>query len=420
MLRLTATDGDLSHSDDVTVVVNPINLAPVVNAGANQTITLPSVAELSGTATDDGQPPGSSVATTWTKAAGPGTVSFANANALNTTATFSTPGVYILRLTADDSEYASTSDVTITVNPSPINQPPTVEAGAQQTISLPDDTADLNGVVNDDGLPPGSNLSINWTAVSGPGTATFANANSAVTTVQLSNTGTYVLRLTASDGEFTVFDEVVVVLTPVNQAPTADAGPGETILLSQPAQLNGSASDDGLPSGNLTTLWSKVSGPGDVTFLNPTFSVSGAQFSATGTYVLRLTASDGALNGSDDVTITVIDNVPPPTVEIISPADGSELTEPTAVTGSVSNGAWAVEYSLNSQDGGNNQVWTQFGSGNGPVTNALLGTLDTTLMLNGTYAVRLQVDGSVWADVVYLDQRPCGQELQGGPTATGV
>lgn len=37
VLRLTATDGDLSHTDDVTVVVNPINLAPVVNAGSNQT-----------------------------------------------------------------------------------------------------------------------------------------------------------------------------------------------------------------------------------------------------------------------------------------------------------------------------------------------------------------------------------------------
>lgn len=390
VLRLTVSDGQLSHTDDVTVVVNPINLAPVVNAGANQTITLPGGAELSGTATDDGQPPGSTLTTTWSRIAGPGTVSFANANALDSTATFSAPGVYILRLTADDTEYASSSDVTITVNPGAGNQAPTVNAGADQTISLPDDTADLNGVATDDGLPVDSSLSINWSRTSGPGTATFANANSAVTTVQLSEAGTYVLRLTASDGEFTVFDELVVTLTPQNQPPSANAGTDQTILLSQPAQLNGSASDDGLPSGNLTTLWSKVSGPGDVNFLNPTFTVSGAQFSATGTYVLRLTASDGVLSGSDDVTITVIDNVAAPTVEITSPEDGSEWTAPTQVTGSVSNGDWVVEYGLNSDDGSNNQIWTQFGSGSGPITNALLGTLDTTLMLNGTYSVRLK------------------------------
>jgi RHS repeat-associated protein len=390
VLSLTATDGDLSHSDDVTVVVDPGNLAPVVSAGANQAITLPSAAELSGTVTDDGQPPGSSLTVTWTKVAGPGTVLFANASSPSTTATFSSPGSYILRLSADDTEYSSASEATVTVNPAPVNQPPTVDAGANQTISLPGDTANLNGVVNDDGLPPASSLSITWSAVSGPGTATFANANNAVTTVQLSNAGTYVLRLTVSDGEFTVFDEIIITLTPENQEPTASAGTDLTILLSQPAQLNGSASDDGLPSGNLTTLWSKVSGPGDVTFLNASFTISGAQFSAVGTYVLRLTANDGALTGSDDVTITVIDNVAPPTVEIISPEDGSEPTEPTPVTGSVSNGAWAIEYSLNSQDGSNNQVWTQFGSGNGPVTNALLGTLDTTLMLNGTYALRLK------------------------------
>ncbi|HKR11221.1 MAG TPA: PKD domain-containing protein [Pyrinomonadaceae bacterium] len=390
VLRLTGTDGSLSHGDDVSVVVNPINLAPVVNAGANQTITLPSAAELSGTATDDGQPPAGSLTVTWSRIAGPGTVSFANANALSTSATFSAPGVYILRLNADDTEYAASSDVTITVNPAAANQPPTANAGADQTISLPDDTTDLNGVVTDDGLPAGGTLSINWSKTSGPGNAAFANANSAVTTVQFSEPGSYVLRLTASDGEYTVFDELVITVTPQNQAPTANAGTDQTTLLSQPAQLNGSASDDGLPTGNLTTLWSKVSGPGDVNFLNPTFTVSGAQFSATGTYVLRLTASDGALTGSDDVTITVIDNVALPAVEITSPEDGSEWTEPTAVTGSISNGDWAVEYSLNVDDGSNNQIWTQFGSGSGPVSNALLGTLDTTLMLNGTYSVRLR------------------------------
>jgi hypothetical protein len=198
-----------------------------------------------------------------------------------------------------------------------------------------------------------------------------------------------VLRLSASDGQYLASHDVGVILTAANEQPVAHAGTAQTILLSQTAQLNGSASDDGLPSGTLTTLWSKVSGPGDVTFLNPTFTISGAQFSATGTYVLRLTASDGALTGSEDVTITVIDNVAPPTVEITSPDDGSELTVPTQVTGSVSNGDWVVEYSLNSNDGSNNQIWTQFGSGTGAVTNGLLGTLDTTLMLNGTFAVRL-------------------------------
>jgi len=73
-------------------------------------------------------------------------------------------------------------------------------------------------------------------------------------------------------------------------------------------------------------------------------TVTGAQFQRDGTYVLRLTASDGALTAGDDVTITVNDNVAPPTVEITAPADGGNVTEPSVVTGSVSGGAWRLEY----------------------------------------------------------------------------
>jgi RHS repeat-associated protein len=391
VLRLTATDGDLSHSDDVTVVVNPINLAPVVNAGANQTINLPAAASLSGTVTDDGQPPDSSLSISWTKVAGPGTVTFANANAAATTATFSTTGTYILRLTGDDTEYSTSADVSLTVNPdpnAPVNQPPSVNPGPNQIISLPTDTVTLSGTVSDDGLPAGSTLVISWTKVSGPGTVTFGNASSATTTAQFSEVGNYVLRLSAGDGQYLASAEVGVNLTAANQAPTAEAGTGETILLSQPAQLNGSASDDGLPSGNLTTLWSKVSGPGDVTFLNPTFTVSGALFSATGTYVLRLTASDGALTGSDVVTITVVDDVAPPTVAIASPDDEGSVTEPTIVTGSVSDGDWTLEHSLASTDDQNGRVWTTISTGHGATTGTL-GTIDPTMMLNGLFDIRL-------------------------------
>ena len=58
-LRLTASDSALSTGDDIVITVNPappVNQAPVVAAGADQTITLPATASLSGTATDDGLP----------------------------------------------------------------------------------------------------------------------------------------------------------------------------------------------------------------------------------------------------------------------------------------------------------------------------------------------------------------------------
>ena len=93
------------------------NRAPVVNAGADRTITLPATAALTGTASDDGQPaPPAKMTFAWSKVSGPGTVTFSNGSALSTTASFSTAGVYTLRLTASDSALTSTDDIVVTVN----------------------------------------------------------------------------------------------------------------------------------------------------------------------------------------------------------------------------------------------------------------------------------------------------------------
>ena len=91
------------------------------------------------------------------------------------------------------------------------NAAPAVDAGPDQSVTLPA-TATLAGSVNDDGLPAGSVLTAVWSAVSGPGTVTFADANAARTSVSFSAAGDYVLRLTGSDGELSSSDTVAVTV----------------------------------------------------------------------------------------------------------------------------------------------------------------------------------------------------------------
>lgn len=114
-------DGDKNGTEDCdigAVEFQPSNQAPMVSAGSEQTIILPSGATLNGTVTDDGLPnPPGRVTTTWSKASGPGTVTFGNAAAVDTTATFSEAGTNVLRLTATDGALTSSAEVTITVNP---------------------------------------------------------------------------------------------------------------------------------------------------------------------------------------------------------------------------------------------------------------------------------------------------------------
>jgi len=307
------TTGSFDDHDDVIFLVDtgnpPPNQPPAVNAGADQTVTLPAAASLAGAVTDDGLPnPPGAVTLTWTTVSGPGTVTFANANLASTTATFSAAGAYVLRLTASDSVLTTSDDVAVTVNPQIVNQPPLVNAGPDQTITLPA-TASLSGTVTDDGLPnPPATVTTTWTTVSGPGTVTFANAGARATTATFSAAGSYVLRLTASDGALSASDDVAVTVTAqVNKAPVVNAGADQTITLPSTASLSGTVTDDGLPNppAAVTTTWTKVSGPGTVTFANASARATTATFSAAGSYLLRLTASDSALSGSDDVAITV-------------------------------------------------------------------------------------------------------------------
>lgn len=92
------------------------NQPPVVSAGPNQTIILPTNSlTLNGLATDDGKPSGV-LLVSWSEVSGPAPVTFSNPNQAVTQATFTFTGTYVLRLTANDTQLTSTSDVTVTVN----------------------------------------------------------------------------------------------------------------------------------------------------------------------------------------------------------------------------------------------------------------------------------------------------------------
>ena len=93
----------------------PSNLAPVVNAGPNLAVQLGQQAALDGTVSDDGQPVGAPVTVTWTKSAGPGTVSFAAPSSVDTTAGFSIAGTYTLQLSASDTQLTASDTMTVTV-----------------------------------------------------------------------------------------------------------------------------------------------------------------------------------------------------------------------------------------------------------------------------------------------------------------
>ena len=138
-------------------------------------------AALNGTVTDDGLPTGSTVTSQWSQVSGPGTVTFTDATAPSTTASFSDAGTYVLRLTGDDSVSSTSDDVTITIRPE----------GSQQTFvkdfvlaSGSDDAEEASGgsvylsssdleLVDDGGL---QTVGLRFAGIAVPKGATVTNA----------------------------------------------------------------------------------------------------------------------------------------------------------------------------------------------------------------------------------------------------
>ncbi|MFT4511854.1 MAG: hypothetical protein ACI91B_000537 [Planctomycetota bacterium] len=113
---------------------------------------------------------------------------------------------------------------------------------------------------------------------------------------------------------------------PVNSAPTVDAGPDSAVYRGALGQLDGSATDDGLPSP-LTYLWEHVGGPGNAVIQDPDALGARVSFDTNGTHVLRLTANDGLLSRSDEHSVTVTD---PP--EVIVQYGGAVLDDVSGIT----------------------------------------------------------------------------------------
>jgi hypothetical protein len=182
---------------------------------------------------------------------------------------------------------------------------------------------------------PNGNLSRTWQVVAGPGNVAIANAGALTTSATFSQPGFYHLRLSATDGQYVASSDVGVTVIRGNEAPAVNAGADVTAFQNTGARLAAEVQDDGLPSGAaVSTAWSKVSGSGNVTFTPANSARSLAMFSEPGVYVLRLSATDSQLQGSDDVSVTVN----PPVTEILS------ITPESAVAGQQRTVTLKVKY----------------------------------------------------------------------------
>ena len=337
----------------VTVEAPPANMAPVANAGPDQTIKPGRTVTLDGTgSTDDDR----ITSYSWNRTGGTCTVttvfggvsSLTGTNALPSfTAETLASGVascthdFKLFVTDNDGVLDGTGDsVTVTIIATAENQPPIARGGANQTVAS-GATVTLDGSLSSD---DGSIATYLWNVTSPdqvkiPPTdwrnGTTATPSFTAETLESSAEDViyhFSLRVQDNEGLWSNIDHMTVTVeattAPVNEAPVANAGPDQTIKPGRTVTLDGTGStdDDRIASyswnrtGGTCTVTTVFGGVSSLTGTNalPSFTAetlaSGVAF-CTHDFKLFVTDNDGVLDGTgDNVTVTIIataENQPP-------------------------------------------------------------------------------------------------------------
>ncbi|HUB60907.1 MAG TPA: T9SS type A sorting domain-containing protein, partial [Puia sp.] len=315
----------------------PPPAAPNVSAGADPTITLPvTTTTLSGTAS--GANGARITAVLWKQTQGPAAAKIVSPSNLSTPVNgLATAGTYVFQLTVTDQngkQAASTADVVVQPAPAVNNSntgktPPTVSAGANQTVTLPTSTATLKGsAVGHNGAVVNSYY---WMFVSGPAYVKFSNEWALSTTVSELVAGTYVFELSASDNKGETSTSTVTVTVekgtagspavskpsspapPGNETsnsktpPTVNAGKGQKITLpASSTTLAGTAT--GANGAKIVTIsWAQVGGPEKAKIATPAdLKTEVTGMTEPGDYIFQLIAIDNdgkSANGSMTVTV---------------------------------------------------------------------------------------------------------------------
>jgi len=365
-------DSTLNQTETETAVITVTeNTQPVADAGPDQTVEQTSLqgamVTLNGTASSD--PDNDTLTYTWNWTGGSATGA--------TPAAIFPVGNTTVTLTVADSQYNATDTVNIVVLKD--TTAPVVDAGPDVTVEQEAHEGTqvvLNGTATN---TVSTRFNFTW---SENGAALKTETNVTDTTLIFTfNLGTHIVTLNATDEAGNTGSDTVTVAVVDTIPPVVDAGPDLTVEQEShagtPVILNGTATD--ICSARFNFTWTENGVVLD-TMTNATDATLTYTFNL-GTHVVTLNATDIAGNtASDNVTVTIIDTIPP-TVDA-----GPDLTveqESHAGTQVILNGTATDICSARF-----NFTWSENGVVLATMTNATDATLKYTFNL-GTHVVTL-------------------------------
>ncbi len=273
---------------------DPTNNRPVADAGEDQELD-PTVVTLDGSGSHD--PNGDLLSYAWTQEDGP-EATLSDSHTVSPAFLGTEAGEYIFKLVVNDGPVASLPDEVVVLIR---NVPPSADAGpdrevyvGMQVVLYGNESADSNG----------DPLTYAWTQTLGTPVSLQGAGNPSASLVPI-QPGAYAFQLVTSDGSLSSApDEVLVIVhSPDNHVPTADAGADRTAKVGRTVTLNGSASFD-MDGDGLSYVWSQTDGPQPVVLQGAATAQATFEAPEPGFYRFQLIVSDGVLSSAPD-TVTV-------------------------------------------------------------------------------------------------------------------
>ena len=210
--QLIVNDGTVnSLPDTVTVTTTPANMAPVANAGPDQTVPAGSTVQLDGSGSKD--PDGNALRYQWALTVKPTGSKAALSNATTMMASFvaDVAGQYVAQLIVNDGMVNSAPD-TVIITTLGGNTVPVANAGPDQTVQT-GTLVTLDGSLSKDA--DGNPLTFLWALTTKPigSTAALSDPSAMRPTITADLSGEYIAQLIVNDGTVSSTPDTVIIKT---------------------------------------------------------------------------------------------------------------------------------------------------------------------------------------------------------------
>ncbi len=305
-----------------------VNVAPVAQAGATQSVLVGTSVTLDGSGSSDTNRDALTYQWSWLAKPVGSLASLSDATSATPRFTADVKGDYALTLEVSDGRLRSLP-VSVLIRVAELNAAPVANAGSPQSV-LQGATVTLDGRDSSDANREDV-LSYQWSLYLPDGSLSVLTGARPVFTA--SQVGVYLASLTVSDGVLSSEPALVrVQVSAVNAPPVAQAGSAKTVEVGGVVNLDGSNSTDANGDA-LNYTWSFVSqlpAGSSATLANPLSVRPSFTADVAGVYVLGLVVNDGQVDSAISVVVVTA------TAANVAPVARAGL-EQTVVVGAVVN-----------------------------------------------------------------------------------